>query len=49
MGKYIKKKKMQSVKGEALMVAITLIKNAEWQSYKGKSSCDTLLPPISVI
>ena len=28
-----------------LMVAIILIKNAEWQSCEGKSDCATLLPP----
>ena len=30
-----------------LIVAITLINNAELQSYEGKSGYDTLLPPIS--
>ena len=30
-----------------LMVAIILIKNAEWQRNEGKSDCATLLPPIN--
>ena len=31
----------------SLNVAIILINNAEWKSYKGKSDYATLLPPIS--